>query len=709
MIGAVSQCRCVMTPAFISDLETCIKNMSKLRPLKQYKPPQVSDPSISNVNFTPLPGRKTLFENLNFVFMSASDVKLSEELIKSLGGNIFLIDPLQQDRKNILLSASSIVMETRDLALNDYLRTTLIERDLAPTKHADLVLALFYVDKCKVFKKSSQLSQSVDVGIRVQDTQAMSLLPSTYQQSQLSNSKDILALRPTVVLPKHDKTVVSPLKLTDEYKSCLPTSEVEHKSKPKNVTREGDKPKVEIESANNTPDSKRNPITLFFEPSAVPPRLDKTITTPLKPSPNNSKPNTSFFEPSAVPPRLDKTIKTPLIPSPNNSKPNTSFFEPSAVPPRLDKTVETPQKPSLDSSKQNASFFDPSAIPPQLLSMTKTLQPSPLAVPDKFQTPFTPAHNPHTPTPLPAISQVVTPAARTPRCSFGSNTSLFDSTSKSIANQSITTPAKSIKTQNKSGRNKRRMSTDSDNSDSDENPFAASKSAKSYYFKETLSSFSSALNDNLKKAKLESPVDKSVSEYDVDNESTLPKIADDLQVVIKSEDEIEPCTSHLPVHVSESTNVEEPLGTASEISKESASDSPSPGLKRELLEKQESVSKKCKTDSTDLSTTSSCSNITAVPDMTQSMWMTRPKPNVERQFTSLSITETSANLVVRREAPPVRDVVQETSNIVNYKRFKRKGVLARSCEVTLQLGQFRKSNTKLLGASQASQVCSSFD
>ena len=671
MIRAVSHCRSIFTPAFISDLEKCIKTKNKLPALKQYRPPQNTDPSIINVNFTPLLTRKTLFEHLNFIFMSANDMTESEELIKALGGNVLLLDPLQQDRKTILLSTSSIVMEAKDAALNDYLKTTVAERDLSPTKHADLALALFYVDKTRVFKKSCQsASQSLHGLIQVQDTQVqntqvqdtqanMSQLPPSLQNIQSKNPKfgDISVFEPSAVPPKLDKTIETPVKVSGDVSAC-------GKSEPSLLVNDVATPNLD------TPTSGRKAKTSFFEPSAIPPRLDKTVKTPQQPSTECSKPNISFFEPSAVPPQLEKTVTTPSS-SRSGSIPNTSFIEPSAVPLRLDKTMNS--------------------------SATTTPATSLL----KVETPLAP-------TQIATTQLGATPVVATPRSSIGSNTSLFGSTTKSIAtDQSLFTPGstKHLKTKSsvKNGKSKRKMMSDSDDSDG-ENPFAVSKSSKSFLFKDTLTSYSCATNKDSKKPRLASQDNcDTVIPHDV-------SLEENMTTVIKTEtnirDENKP---PLLVNVPASINSVQIPCPASEASNDAVTESGSQSLKRELLEKQEPVNKKYKTDSPALSTTSSSSNITVIPDMTQSVWMSRTKSDVEKQFTSLVITDVSVDLLVQRKSSceynKATQPIQDSSTVViNFKRFKRKGIFNRSTNVTLGIGEFKKNSRSLLDASQATQV-----
>ncbi|XP_063677565.1 nibrin-like isoform X2 [Bolinopsis microptera] len=664
VIKAVSHCRTILTPAFIKDLDTAIKDKIKIPMLNKYIP-SVSDLTLRTAKFHPIAERKTLFDPLQFVFMSVDDKKESEQIVKDLGGTVALLDPLFKDRRKVILSEESIVMETKDAALSKLMRTTLLERGLVPTKHGDLILSLFYNDKTKLFKKFSETQSTQSGQIRIQDTQGFSQMSCTLQETQ---TLDVSSIEASAVPPRLDKTILTPLRglqsNSTKVESCASTMKPEMCSEPD----EGSKTTKSLKLPDLTVQKPKQDIS-FYEASVFPPKLDRTIKTPLA-SPFSTKQEVTFIEPSAVPPRLDATIKSPLnsIMSTGKSS-NISAIEPSHI---------------VSPLERNSTQFKTSSSPSPLISHATSRTTS-----DRFD--------------------LTTPT----RTSVGSDVSLFDN-SRSKSFVEISTPSGTLaskplpKNSSKvASSSRKRNLMDSDESDEDSedenNPFAASKT-KSSFFSNTnnrskaLNSSVPASNNFAKKPKLE-PHDGS------EDNSTCRR--SDLEA--KSSSNTENTDADSTGRVCESPPSSSPTDNYS-IEMQETSSSASQPFKRELKEKTESVTKRLKTGESPVLTTASSINVT-IPDTSHSIWLKRPDTNTEMEkscdsFRKIRI-DVSSDLIKATSNTSAVDSSHVNSrgdqSVVNYKMFKKKGVVMRSMNVTVADGQFRSNTTSIFEASQSQQ------
>ena len=678
MIKAVSHCRTILTPAFIKDLDTAIKDKIKIPMLNKYIP-SVSDPTLRTAKFHPIAERKTLFDPLQFVFMSVDDKKESEQLVKDLGGTVALLDPLFKERRKVILSEESIVMETKDAALSKLMKTTLLERGLVPTKHGDLILSLFYNDKTKLFKKFSETQSTQSAQIRIQDTQCFSQMSCTLQETQ---TLDVSSIEASAVPPRLDKTILTPLRglqsNSSKVESCASTMKPEMFSEPDEGSRS---------------------------------TKDKSLKLP-DPTVQKPKPDISFYEASVVPPKLDRTIKTPLA-SPFSTKQEVTFIEPSAVPPRLDATIKSPLNSIMSTGKSsNKSAIEPSHIVSPLERNST-----------QFKTPSSPSPlTSHATSTLTSDRFDLTTPTRT---SVGSDVSLFDN-SRSKSFVEISTPSGTLTSKplpNNSNykvafSSRKRTMMDSDESDEDsddeKNPFAASKT-KSSFFSNTnnrsiaLNSSIPASNNFAKKPKLEP--------HDVSEDNSTCRRSE-LEAKSSSNTETTDADSTGMVCESPPPSSSPPLSSSSNqtpanhsIGMQETSSSASQSIKRELKEKTESVTKRLKTGESPALTTTSSTNVT-IPDTSHSIWLKRPDidTEMERSFDSFRKIQIDVS----------SDLIKATSNtsainssyvnsrgdqsVVNYKMFKKKGVVTRSMNVTVADGQFRSNTTSIFEASQSQQV-----
>ena len=674
MIKAVAHCRHILTPAFVKDLDLAIRNRTKLSSLKKYVPP--ADPTLQTAKFYPIPARKTLFEPLQFVFMSVGEKKESEQLVKDLGGTVALLDPLCPKRRNVILSEESIVMDTKDLAVSEYVKTTLLERGLVPTSPNDLILSLLYNDKAKLFKRSSDTQSTQSAQIRVQDTQNFSQMTCTVQDTQpVSNrSCDESTIEASAVPPRLDRTIHSPLKSVQKnsikVESCASTVKPEMLSEPDEVSRNGAKKAV------SSPDlslSKTRQDISFCEASAVPPKLDKTIKTPLA-SPFSTKQEVTFIEPSAVPPKLDKTIKSPVssIVASTEKISNTSAIEPSHFVSPLG------QNPLFNKS---AALVSPGAS-----SETNRR------------------------------IDVTTPT----RTSIGSDVSLFDN-SRSTSFVGISTPSGSVTSKPplmnsgksaSSSRKKRPFSlesSDSDEDSGDDNPFAKSKTKSTFFTVSSASKNSKSLASHnvSKKPKMDASNNSADNFMCRESESEGKSASDSGTADPESSGRVCESPSSSPRVSSNQLQTSDNQFVGNEEIPSSASQTQS--VKRELHEKTESATKKLKTVDNSVSIiTTTLSNIT-IPDTSHSVWIKRPDTNaeLERSFSSYVVTDISADLI--KESRDSSETHLESvegcaQSVVNFKRFKKKGVITRSMDVTLTNGQFRSNATSIFDASQSQQV-----
>lgn len=647
MIKAVSHCRQIVTPEFITDLNDAIVNQHKI-PMQSKYNPVIGDQALKTAKFCPIATRRTLFEPLQFVFMSEKDKIDSEQIVKDLGGTVALLDPLCPDRKKVILSENSIVMETKDLAVSQYIQSILLERSLVPTKHTDLVLSLFYNDKTKLFRTTSDTQQKQTNQIKIEDTQAFSHMTCTLQESQLisNDTSNLSTIEASAVPPRLDKTFVTPDKRnrgrSSEMEGSVSTIKLEPKcSEPvkEEHNNEGSKAKI----------PKTGPEISFYEESAVPPRLDKTIKTPAMASPLSSKP--TFIDPSAVPPRLDATIKSPLNASISMVK-SASFIEPSYV-------IGTPQTSSGRTKHDSSTSADTNGRL-QLGTPTRTSTGSDASL-----------------------------------FSNSRNTSLFSTTA---GNKAKSPSGNSSAYPTSTGRKRGLLDGDNDSDeDEDFNPFSCAK-AKSSFFTTSANLYKEVYNTP-KKPKLST---SNEAADDVTSTSTDKKTSQDKNPDME--------LLHHKVRDSPSiSSVKELLVDAESITETSIQ-----STKRELHEKVESATKKFKTSDRPASgSTSACSmeasNLT-IPGTSHSVWIKRPdvRKELEGAFERFVITDISADLMHENTSLYRNSKCEEISDgdkaNVNFKRFRKKGVIVRSMSVTLSEGQFRSTSTSIFEASQSQQV-----
>ena len=650
VIKAVSHCRYILNPEFIKDLCVAIREKTKIPLQSKYLPP--ADESLKNAKFNPIPERKTLFNSLQFVFMTEQDKQQSRELVDDLDGTVALLDPLCQDRRSIILSEDSIVMETKDVALSDYLRTTLVERGLVPTKHNDLILALLYNDKSKLFKKVTDSISSQSVHIKVQDTQCSSQMTCSVQNNQILENKtcDVSTIEASVEPPRLDKTVFDTSKevpsstIKDKIDSCASTIKQEMNSEVCGPSDSDDKkPGIPITASVSKP---KNEIS-FYEASAVPPNLDKTIKTPLA-SPLNPKSEVTFVEPSVVPPRLDATIKSPVTYRESTASTASSSGK--------DTSLDTQSTSHTITGSKNGGLFS-------------------------------------------------TPS----RTSTGSDISLFDS-SRSASLFGGTTPSRvnspklafMSSTKAAASNTKRSRVWDDEDSDDDEdiNPFAVSKT-KSSFLGNSLSGNNKTYY-NSKNTPSENASKKTKMNHFGEDSGNCPELTD----VVK-------CAPNVEISENSSDRVcESPPEQLSGTSEQTPNNPPvevpsssSQSFKRELHDKSESATKKFKADGSPSFSVTTCEgSIITIPDTSSNVWIKRPdtKQELEKTVASLVITDVSADLIKGTNESCAQTAVSnvDNKNVVNFKRFKKKGVIVRSMSVTLTDGQFRGNSTSIFDASQ---------
>ena len=655
VIKAVSHCRNILNPDFIEDLSVAIREKTKIPLQSKYLPP--ADESLKNAKFNPIPERKTLFNSLQFVFMTEQDKQQSRELVDDLDGTVALLDPLCPDRRSIILSEGSIVMDTKDATLRDYMRTTLVERGLVPTKHNDLILALLYNDKSKLFKKVADSVSSQSVHIKVQDTQCFSQMTCSVQNTQILQDKtcDVSTIEASVEPPRLDKTVFDTSKevtsstIKDKIDSCSSTIKQEMNTEIGGPSDSDDKkPGIPITASVSKP---KNEIS-FYEASAVPPNLDKTIKTPLA-SPLNPKSEVTFVEPSVVPPRLDATIKSPVT-----YKESTAT---SANSSGKDTSLDTQSTSHTITGSKNGGLFS-------------------------------------------------TPS----RTSTGSDISLFDS-SRSASLFGGTTPSRvnspklafMSSTKVAASNTKRSRVWDDEDSDDDEdvNPFAVSKT-KSSFLGNSLSG-NNKTHYNSKSIPSENVSKKPKMNHFDEDSNNCPEFTDDLKcapnVEVSEDSSGRVCES--PPHCSppqqlSGTSEHTPNNPPVEVPSSS-----SQSFKRELNDKSESATKKFKADGSPSFSVTTCEgSMISIPDTSSNVWIKRPdtKQELEKTVASLVITDVSADLIKGTNESRAQTAVSnvDDKNVVNFKRFKKKGVIVRSMNVTLTDGQFRGNSTSIFDASQ---------
>ncbi|KAL5265587.1 hypothetical protein ACHWQZ_G006342 [Mnemiopsis leidyi] len=664
VIKAVSHCRIILKPEFIKDLSVAIREKAKISVQDKYLPE--ADESVKNAKFNPIPDRRTLFSPLQFVFTTEQDKKLSQDLVYDLGGSVVLLDSLYPNRRAIILSEDSIVMETKDRALSEYMRTTLVERGLVPTKHNDLILSLFYNDKTKLFKKIADSVSSQSVHIKVQDTQCFSQLTCSVQNSQTlgDNTCNLSNIEASVEPPRLDKTVFSLNK--EEAKSTI-------KSSPKSnsyvaiVKQEMDtendrinasnQKKLEISSASSVLKTK-NDIS-FYEASALPPNLDKTIKTPLA-SPMYAKSEVTYVEPSVVPPRLDATIKSPVI---------------------YNETATTPTNSSEKITSPEVTNNNPFETPSTSHTRTGGL----FSIPN--------------------------------RTSAGSDISLFDS-SRSVSLFGSTTPSRvnsptSFITGPKNvaaSNSKRSRVWDDEESDDDEdvNPFAVSKTKSSFLANSLLSNNKKPDNLPIENASKKTKIDhfgEDKGNFQNRGFTNVVKSSSDVEISENSPGIV--CES--PTHSSQPQQLSGFSARSDNdpsVGKHETSSAVSQSVKRELHDKSESATKKFKVNGSPNFSVTTCEGSMSIPGTSSNVWIKRPdkKQELETTVASLVITDISADLIrVTNESRPQASVsAVDNKDVVNFKRFKKKGIIVRSMDVTLTDGQFRGNSTSIFDASQQS-------